>query len=280
MEVIICQYAGFCFGVERAMRLTMSTLENSPDTRIATYGPLIHNPQVVKTLEEKGVKEIKQAESKIDTDILIMPSHGAPRELFSVCEEQNIRVVDATCPFVKDVHNKVREFIGRDMCVVIIGDANHTEVKGVVGWAEDNCIVIGSKEDIDKYDFSDKYVGIVSQTTNSEEYFRSLADIIVRRARKAVVQNTICSATHNRQKSAIALAEQTGAMVVIGGKNSANTKRLYQLCKKANPHTFHIETADELQREWFAGIDKVGLTAGASTPAWIIDSIAASIKSF
>ncbi|MBP5273978.1 MAG: 4-hydroxy-3-methylbut-2-enyl diphosphate reductase [Abditibacteriota bacterium] len=280
MEVIICKYAGFCFGVERAMKLTMSTLENNTDAKISTFGPLIHNPQVVKMLETKGVTEIRSIDDASGTDILIMPSHGAPKDLFQKCRDKNIRITDATCPFVRDVQNKVKDFISKKLQVVIIGDAAHTEIKGVVSWADNDCIVIGSEEDIEKYDFSGKEVGIVSQTTNNEDYFEKLANAIVRRAKKAVVQNTICSATHNRQESAIALAKETECMVIIGGKNSANTKRLYQLCKEANPRSYHIETADELKREWFAGAKKAGLTAGASTPAWIISSIAEKIKNF
>ena len=278
MKVIISENAGFCFGVERAMKLTAGTLKDNAGVRIATYGPLIHNPQVVAQLEEKGVHVIQKTDAEFHTDILIMPSHGAPREIYAKCKEKDIRVVDATCPFVKDVHNKVREFIRQNMCVVIIGDANHTEIKGVVSWADNQCVVIGSESDIDKYDFSDKDVGIVSQTTNSEEYFANLADRIVKKAKSAVVQNTICSATRNRQDSVIALARETDAMVVIGGKNSANTKRLYQLCREANPNTYHIETSGELKSEWFDSSHTVALTAGASTPAWIISEVAARLS--
>lgn len=279
MKIVISQHSGFCFGVKRAMDITLQeSNSNTNKNKIATYGPLIHNPQVVEHLKEKNIDVIYNVDENTYVDKLIMPSHGSPKELFERCKELNISTIDATCPFVNAVHEKVKEFRDAGLLIVIIGDAGHSEVKGIMSWTDYNCIVISSEDDISKYDFKGKSVGIVSQTTNSLDFFENIANKIAELAEKTIISNTICSATYKRQETAAKLAPDVDLMLVVGGKNSANTKRLYQICKNNNPNVFHIETALEMKPEWFTGITTVGITAGASTPDWIINDIVKELK--
>ena len=277
MNIIISEYSGFCFGVKRAMDLTLLESENSK-SNIATYGPLIHNPQVVDYLKERGVGFITDINEALGVEKLIMPSHGAPKELFERCKELNIKTIDATCPFVNVVHEKVKEFRDAGLFIVIIGDANHSEVKGIMSWTDYDCIVISSEVEISNHDFSNKKVGIVSQTTNQPDFFNNISQKIASLAKETIISNTICSATYKRQEKAASLAPTVDLMLVVGGKRSANTKQLYQICKSSNSRTYYIETANEMERYWFENIETVGITAGASTPDWIISDIVGQLK--
>ncbi|MBQ7256616.1 MAG: 4-hydroxy-3-methylbut-2-enyl diphosphate reductase [Abditibacteriota bacterium] len=274
MKIKISEHSGFCFGVKRAMDIVLSNAKDK-DKKIATLGPLIHNPQVVEDLKEKGV----EVTSEIDKfyDKIIMPSHGVPKEFFKKCENLGIEAIDATCPFVEAVHEKVVEYKKAGLKIVIVGDAGHSEVKGIMSSADNDCIVISSIEDVDKYDFKKKKLGIVSQTTNSPKYFGEVVGKIAQIADEITVANTICYATHKRQAAAHDLAPNVDVMLVVGGKNSANTNRLFQICKEMNPHTYHIETDEEISGEMFENCDTVGITAGASTPDYIIEDICKKI---
>lgn len=277
MKIKISEYSGFCFGVKRAMDITLGNAKDT-ERKTATYGPLIHNPQVVEQLKEKGVDVT--FEIKGNYDKIIMPSHGVPKELFDKCREMGIEAVDATCPFVNAVHEKVLEYKKNGLLIVIVGDAGHSEVKGIMSSADNDCIVISEKEDLKKYDFKNKKVGIVSQTTNSPVYFGEIVGIIAGEAEETTVANTICYATHKRQAAAHDLAPEVDIMLVVGGKNSANTNRLYQISKDMNERTYHIETAEELTPEMFAGCETVGITAGASTPDFIIEEICRKLENY
>lgn len=277
MEIKISEYSGFCFGVKRAIDITLSNAKNT-EKKTATYGPLIHNPQVVDKLKEKGISVTNEIDT--DSDKIIMPSHGVPKELFEKCRKLGIEAIDATCPFVNAVHEKVIEYRKAGMLIVIVGDAGHSEVKGIMSSADNDCIVISSEDDLKKYDFKNKKVGIVSQTTNSPDYFGKIVGKIAQTAEETTVANTICYATHKRQKAAHDLAPLVDVMLVVGGKNSANTNRLYQISKEMNTRCFHIETEEELKKEMFENCEKVGITAGASTPDFIIDAICRKLKTF
>ena len=269
MQIKISEYSGFCFGVKRAMDIT---LKNSHiNKKVATYGPLIHNPQVVESLKEKGIGVTSEISK--DYDKIIMPSHGVPQELFKKCQALGIEAIDATCPFVEAVHEKVREYKKMGLKIVIVGDAGHSEVKGIMSSCDNDCIVISALEDVEKYDFKNKKVGIVSQTTNSPNYFGEVVGKIAQVADETIVANTICYATHKRQAAAHDLAPNVDVMLVVGGKNSANTNRLYQISKEMNDRTYHIETEAELTKEMFENCETVGITAGASTPDEIINRI-------
>lgn len=275
MKIKISEYSGFCFGVKRAMDLTLSNAKDT-DKKTATYGPLIHNPQVVESLKNKGVDVTGEIDRRYDK--IIMPSHGVPKELFAKCRSMGIEAVDATCPFVNAVHEKVLEYKKSGLLIVIVGDAGHSEVKGIMSSADNDCIVISCKEDLEKYDFKNKKVGIVSQTTNSPDYFGEIVGQIAKNAVETTVANTICYATHKRQKAAHDLAPTVDVMLVVGGKNSANTNRLYQISKDMNERSYHIETEKELTEEMFENCETVGITAGASTPDFIIDEICRKLE--
>lgn len=270
MKVIIADQAGVCFGVKRALDLVRSEAENSEG--LATLGPLIHNPQVVSDLESRGVRVVKSVE-EAEGGAIVMPSHGVPRDIVITAESAGLRVIDATCPFVANVHMRVGALAADGYLVVVVGDAGHSEVKAIRSAAGDDAIVISSPDEVCSYDWSGKRVGVVSQTTQTPERFGEVVGKIAESAKEVVAFNTICYATHDRQTSARELAPRVEAMFVVGGRNSANTNRLTEICETCGVPTYHIETADEIQSEWVRGMETVGLTAGASTPGWIIDEV-------
>jgi (E)-4-hydroxy-3-methyl-but-2-enyl pyrophosphate reductase len=269
MKVIVADQAGVCFGVKRALDLV--TEESRKGEPLATLGPLIHNPQVVEKLEAQGVRVVRDVRGA--TGAVVMPSHGVPREVVQAAEDAGIRVIDATCPFVAKVHERAKSLAAEGYLVVVVGDAGHSEVKAIVSAAGENAVVISSVDQIDDIDWSGKKVGVVSQTTQTPERFGEIVGGIAARATEVVAYNTICYATHDRQTAARDLAPQVEAMFVVGGRNSANTNRLAEICQEAGVPTYHIETADEIDSTWVSGMTTVGLTAGASTPEWIIEEV-------
>lgn len=270
MRVVVADQAGVCFGVKRALDLVNAECEKGET--LSTLGPLIHNPQVVHDLESKGVHVIKSVGDAVDGAV-VMPSHGVPRAVFSSAEAAGLRIVDATCPFVAKVHERVRDLAREGYTVVVVGDEGHSEVKAIRSAAGDDAIVISSVEEVDTYNWTGKKVGVVSQTTQTPERFAAVVGRIAEKAAEIVAHNTICYATHDRQTAARNLAPQVDAMFVVGGRNSANTNRLVEICEEAGVPTYHIETAAEIDPEALAGMNSVGLTAGASTPQWIIDEV-------
>jgi len=270
VKVIIADQAGVCFGVKRALDLVNAEAEKSG--ALATLGPLIHNPQVVHDLEEKGVRVVKKIEDA-GSGAIVMPSHGVPREVMASAEEAGLRVVDATCPFVAKVHTRVHALASEGYLVVVVGDAGHSEVKAIRSAAGENAIVISSVDEVDNYKWGGKKIGIVSQTTQTPERFGEVVGKIASKAVEVVAYNTICYATHDRQTAARNLAPSVEAMFVVGGRNSANTNRLVEICQESGVPTYHIETASEIEDNWVKRMQVVGLTAGASTPQWIIDEV-------
>lgn len=270
MIVIVADQAGVCFGVKRALDLVND--EAAKGGELCTLGPLIHNPQVVHELEAKGVTVVKTIDEAPSSSIVI-PSHGVPRDVLAEAKNAGLNVVDATCPFVAKVHSRVEALAHDGYMVVVVGDAGHSEVEAIMSAAGDNAIVISAVNDVDSYDWRGKKVGIVSQTTQTPERFSEVAGRIAAKAAEIVAYNTICYATHDRQTAARNLAPEVDAMVVIGGRNSANTNRLVEICEEVGVPTYHIETASEIDPEWLVGMSVVGLTAGASTPQWIIDEV-------
>jgi (E)-4-hydroxy-3-methyl-but-2-enyl pyrophosphate reductase len=274
MRVVVADQAGVCFGVKRALDLV--TEESEKGEPLATLGPLIHNPQVVEKLERQGVRVVRDVNDA--EGAIVMPSHGVPREIVTAAEAAGLRVIDATCPFVAKVHERVRALAAEGYLVVVVGDAGHSEVKAIVSAAGDGAVVISSRDQIDGFDWSGRKVGIVSQTTQTPERFGEIVGLIAARAKEVVAYNTICYATHDRQTAARDLAPQVEAMFVVGGRNSANTNRLTEICQQAGVPTYHIETADEIGPAWVTGMTTVGLTAGASTPEWIIEEVKSRLE--
>lgn len=268
--VIVADQAGVCFGVKRALDLVQNEAENGGD--LATLGPLIHNPQVVHDLEQKGVRVVRSVD-EVSSGGIVMPSHGVPREVVTSAENAGLRVIDATCPFVAKVHSRAETLAAEGYAVVVVGDAGHSEVRAILSAAGEGAIVISDPKEVDSYDWGGRQVGIVSQTTQTPERFGEVVGRIAAVAKEVRAYNTICYATHDRQSAARTLAPTVEAMIVVGGRNSANTNRLVEICRKAQVPTYHIETSEEIDPKWVNGMEVVGLTAGASTPQWIIDDV-------
>ena len=268
MEVILADYLGFCYGVKRAIKIARENA--SADGTSCTLGPIIHNPQMVERLKDEGVGTVDRLD-ELPTGTIIIRSHGVGPEVYREAEERGLNVVDATCPHVKKAQLSAKELVDEGYNVVIIGEKQHPEVKSIFEWSGRKAVVLETEAEARELD-SCARLGIVCQTTFSGAKFRQIAMHLLEKSRDVRILRTICTATDQRQAAAIDLAQRVGLMLVIGGKNSANTTRLAQLCKE-HCLTYHIETAAELRDEWFDKIEKIGITAGASTPDWIIKEV-------
>ena len=274
MKIILAKRAGFCFGVKRATQMAFEAA--AMDKKTYTLGPIIHSPQVVNKLEEMGVKALKSLES-MESGTIIIRSHGVASEEIDEATQKKLEIVDATCPFVKKAQEHVKSLSEAGYGVVVVGDADHPEVQGIVSYGGDRVFVVGSGEEVKKLPKMSK-IGVVAQTTQSFENLKNVVFECLQRGGEIRVFNTICDATAVRQEEAKELACQVDCMLVVGGFNSANTRRLSEVCAEIQPRTHHIETAAEINPAWFEGVDRVGVTAGASTPKWIIDEVMDKIK--
>ncbi|MBP5772505.1 MAG: 4-hydroxy-3-methylbut-2-enyl diphosphate reductase [Eubacterium sp.] len=275
MEVILAKKAGFCFGVQKAIDMVYDEANNSDN--IVTYGPIIHNEEVVSDLESKGVKAIDFDEKKLselsDCTVVIR-SHGVGKKIYDSLEQKNCEVVDATCPFVKKIHKIVWEESEKGKTIIIVGSEYHPEVEGIKGWVNGNVFIVDSEEDAESINLeANTPVCIVSQTTYNAEKFAKLVEIVGQKGYDSNVVNTICNATNERQTEAKEIAKNVDAMIVIGGKNSSNTQKLYEICKNECENTFYIQTAKDMDFEKLKDFEKVGITAGASTPKNIIEEV-------
>ena len=280
MKVIKAKTAGFCFGVKRAV----DTVYEQADTcggPIYTYGPIIHNEEVVKDLESRGVSVIRSEEEleSITEGTVIIRSHGVEKRICDKLLGKGLRIVDATCPFVKKIHNIVEKESAEGKYILIIGNPDHPEVIGIRGWAGSNVSVIQNAGDIEKVDFSkNKKICVVSQTTFNYNKFQDLVEIIKKKSYDISVLNTICNATKERQTEARSIAESVDAMIVIGDKHSSNTQKLYEICRNACNNTYYIQTLDDLDLNQLGSVETVGITAGASTPNNIIEEVQNNVK--
>lgn len=274
MEVTLAKSAGFCFGVKRAVDMVYEEAEQGG--KVYTFGPIIHNEEVVEDLKSKGVQVIESLEAlkEIKDGTVIIRSHGVSKEIYDILEKQGVRIVDATCPFVKKIHNIVMEHTKQGENVVIIGNAKHPEVEGIKGWGKDNVIVIETLEEAEKYiPEKGRKTCIVSQTTFNYKKFKDLVEIISKKEYDIIALNTICNATEVRQSEAMQLAKVSDAMIVIGGQSSSNTQKLFEICKKECKNTYYIQTLVDLDMDLFQSYRSVGITAGASTPNNIIKEV-------
>lgn len=277
MEIILAKTAGFCFGVKRAVDTVYEQVDKG---NVYTYGPIIHNEEVVKDLEKKGVRilENEQALKDLESGTVVIRSHGVERGIYELIQEKGLELVDATCPFVKKIHNIVDKDSARGKQIIIIGDKNHPEVMGIVGWCNQAPIVLESEEEAENLSFSDdKEISLVSQTTFNHKKFNKVVEIFKEKGYNITVYNTICNATEERQREAASIAKQVDAMIVIGGKNSSNTQKLFDISKKECANTYYIQTLVDLDLAAFESVGRVGITAGASTPNQIIKEVHGSM---
>jgi len=276
VKVIVAPHAGFCFGVERAIELAEEASKYSREgKKVFTYGPLIHNPQEVERLRSLGVEVLKDENLLDKNTVLILRSHGIPPQKERELRKKGVKIVDATCPYVKAVHEAVQKLVSEGYFVVLIGEKNHPEVLGTWGYLKESGgegIIVESLEDL-KPALNRPKVGIIAQTTQNEQFFKEVVGETSVWVNELKVINTICNATSVRQEEVRELAPRVDVMIIIGGKNSGNTTRLYKIAKSLNDRSYHIETEKELKREWFENAKTVGVSAGASTPKWIINKV-------
>ena len=268
MEVILAEHLGFCYGVKRAIEIARQNA--STDGTSSTLGPIIHNPQMVERLKNEGVGTVGSLD-EMEDGLVIIRSHGVGPEVYEEAESRGLELVDATCPHVKKAQLSAKLLSEEGYTVVIIGEKNHPEVKSIFEWTAQDAYIIETEAEADALPSIGK-LGVVSQTTFSGEKFRSIVSHLLEKSREIKILRTICTATDLRQTAALELAENVDVMIVVGGKNSANTSRLAQLCA-TKCKTYHIETVAELQDDWLKNVNKIGITAGASTPDWIIKEV-------
>lgn len=284
MKVIVSKRAGFCFGVRRAIKMSRETLEKAKkggNPGVYTLGPLVHNPDVIKQLEKEGISSISAA-SQIKKGYLVIRTHGTMPKIYREALKRKLKVIDATCPLVRKIHDIVRDLTSNGYKIIIVGHKDHPEVKGIASYAASGCKVIENVNEAKKFakeaKTTDK-LGIVVQTTFMLDNFRQIIPILIDKAHECRIYNTICSETKLRQAETLELAKKVDVMIVVGGKDSSNTRRLFEICRRCCPSTYLVEGAPQIKSNWFRGKKTAGLTAGASTPDWVIEEIYNKIKS-
>lgn len=270
MKIKVAKSAGFCWGVKRAVNMAVDSVKKAKG-RALCLGELIHNKREIERLKNLGMVFIEDMNDLKKGDTVVIRSHGVSPKVLEFLKRKGVEIVDATCPFVKDVHEKAMKLEEEGYPVLILGNAHHPEVIGIAGHVK-NPMIINSLEEIKKLPPMKK-LGVVCQTTLNLSFFKEAVSILSLKVKDLKVYNTICSATSVRQKETLKLAKEVDVMFVIGGKNSSNTTKLYQIAKEVNPRTYHIESKDEIEPDWLKNSETVGITAGASTPQWVIEEV-------
>ncbi len=281
MKVIRAKRAGFCPGVKRAVEMVYEQVEKNAGVKTYTYGPIIHNEEVVKDLRSKGICVIQDEEELdgVKEGTVIIRSHGVERRIYEKMKGKGLTIVDATCPFVKKIHDIVEKESARGCFILIIGNPTHPEVIGIRGWAGERSTVIQNVEDVENLPINPgENVCVVSQTTFNYNKFKDLVEIISKKSYDVNVVNTICNATKERQAEALEIARHADAMIVIGDKHSSNTQKLYEICGRECKDTYYIQTLDDLNLNQLRSVETVGITAGASTPNNIIEEVQNNVR--
>ena len=277
-EVILAKSAGFCFGVKRAVD---TVCEQTGKKNVYTFGPIIHNEEVVKDLEKKGVFVINTMEEldDITEGTVIIRSHGVSSAVYEALQKKGVEIVDATCPFVLKIHNIVKQESANGKQIVIIGNEKHPEVEGIMGWSKTQVHVVDTAEKAQNLQLDpQREVCIVSQTTFNYNKFKELVEIISEKGYNIIIRNTICNATEERQTEAREIAKRVDAMIVVGGSSSSNTRKLYEICKNECKDTYYIQTLNDLDMTSLGKADCIGITAGASTPNNIIQEVYTNVR--
>lgn len=277
MNITVAEHAGFCFGVSRAVEDVEKQISEAKKLPIYTYGPIIHNETVVEDFKKKGVCVIDEnaSLSEIEPGTVIIRSHGVSKKVMNELEEAGFNIVDATCPFVKKIHRIVEQYSSDGYKILIIGNESHPEVQGIIGWvANGDYIVVNSKEEAEALSFGkNTKICLVAQTTYNFKKFQELVEIITQKGYDIVAVSTICNATEERQTEAAQIAQNVDVMLVIGGKSSSNSQKLFEICKAECDNTYFIQTADDFDPSVLQSIHNIGITAGASTPKKIIEEV-------
>ena len=279
MEIRVAKTAGFCFGVERAVKMVYDQIREASGP-IYTYGPIIHNEEVVRDLESRGVRVLQEGTVPEENGAtVIIRSLGVTNAVMDLLEQSGARVLDATCPFVKKIHRLVRQETDLGRQIVIVGNSSHPEVEGIVGWCPKGAVVVSNPEEAEKTVFPPGIpVSVVCQTTFTYKKFQDVIEIFLKKGYDINVLNTICNATSERQSEARQIAAQGDGMIVIGGKSSSNTQKLFEICKTECDNTIYIQTVKDLSDEWLSTVSRLGITAGASTPKNIIEEVQTYVR--
>lgn len=272
VKTLVAEAAGFCYGVKRAIDLA-----ESASGQVYALGPLVHNPQEMQRLADRGVQVVAEPEQVPPGSTVLVRAHGAPPVVYAQAKERGLVLMDATCPHVASLISKSVDFVQRGFQLLILGDAGHPEVQAALAWAGPTARVISGMEDLEGLQFV-RPIALVAQTTTKTELFRQVALALAERGVAAEVGQTICHATAERQQAAVHLSRQVDIMVVVGGYNSANTRNLVQLCSETGTPTHHVESAADLLPSWFSSGATVGISAGASTPDWIIKEVVTTVE--
>lgn len=285
MEVIVAKTAGFCFGVKRAVDKVYEQIEEKKQKQhqlpIYTYGPIIHNEEVVRDLERKGVQVLQSQEelAALKGGIVILRAHGVRREVYDILREREVTVIDATCPFVQKIHRIVQEQEAQGRRIIITGNPEHPEVEGIKSCCRQEAVILEKETDAENLELERSIpLSIVSQTTFNYNKFKDIVEIISKKGYDIIVLNTICNATQERQEEARMIAGKADAMIVIGGSRSSNTQKLYEICKKECKNTYYIQTLVDLDLDVLKSMGSVGITAGASTPNNIIEEVHTNVR--
>ena len=281
-ELTIAKSAGFCFGVTRAVNMVYEAIEKE-NVPIYTYGPIIHNDEVVKDMEKNGVTVINDLDelSSHEKGVMIIRSHGISKAEYDRIKNCGFEVLNATCPFVSKIHRYGEDYSSKGYDMIIVGSPKRHEVCGIKGWADEKChvTIINSPEDAENYmKNSTKKLCIVSQTTFNYNKFQDIVEIIAKKGYDITVLNTICNATEVRQTEARKVAQCSDVMIVIGDRHSSNTQKLFEICKNECKNTYYIQTSDEMDYTQIRSNNNVGITAGASTPNNIIEEVSKNVR--
>lgn len=277
-EIVVAAHAGFCFGVKRAMEMAEKCLAEKKEP-VYIIGSLVHNDQVMEMLKKKGLKKVGSVSEVPAGSTLIIRSHGASKEIIDEAKEKNIEIVDATCPFVKKAGIVAENFHKKGYDVAICGDAAHAEIIGINSWIGNSGKIIGDPKEVKSIVFEKNMIGVLSQTTYKIGFLQDVVKELLACGKKhIIIENTICSDSATKQDEIGQLARKMDIIIVVGGKSSSNTNKLAEISRASGTKTHHIETKDELKREWFANAKKIGITAGASTAQFLVDEVVEEIE--
>jgi len=276
MKIIVAKNSGFCYGVKRALQLALAT-ESKKSNHTCTWGELIHNPEVTRKLEVKGIKVVNSVAQLKTGDTVIIRSHGVSPEVYQKLRKKRIKIIDATCPIVKKIQQTVEKLSRQTGEMIIVGNRNHPEIQGLVSYSRDKALVIENEQEAEAQPFRKKRM-VLAQSTQDVKLFSRIVSILLEKTSELMVFNTICDSTRIRQESTAKLAGQVEAMIIVGGRNSSNTNKLYEISRRLLPRTYLIESPEEIKPEMLSGVSRIGLSGGASTPPEVIKKTVTAIQ--